>query len=962
MGKIASDECASSQKNPGQVQNHDSVSVSFLQEVVQLILTERKDSLSKVCVVFNNRRSSLFFKKSLATLAEKACFIPITMGMDNFIENITGLEIVPHEYLLFELYDIHQKVSQGESQFQSFEEFMPFAEMMISDFSEIDLYCADAQSLFGNLHDLKEIGEWDISGTPLTEFQRRYLAFYKSIYHYYSQLRERLSSQKKAYSGMAYRTASEKVAEIACTYEHYYFVGFNALSKSEFNIIHTLAKQGIATLYTDGDAYYYGNEQQEAGLFLRRYQPFFETIGTYKEHFGEGERKISLIACPEDLLQAKYAGQLLQKFVEEGPIGHSLEDTAIVLADEKLLVPMLNSIPESVKRANVTMGYPFQYTMTYALFTKLFELYKHHRNNTLSFHHKETIDVLCDGFVSVIIGTENKRAKISKYFTDNHILYASKTELEKIMQEIGIGMAPIAYFFEEDAEKPERFLENCEKLVKIIVEKHAHQANAKEMSAIATSIELIHYLQELQDKYRYLTSLATLERIFHRMSQRLNISFYGEPLNGLQILGMLESRNLDFRRIILISANEGILPSGRTSNTLIPFNIKRAFGLPTHIEKDAVYANHFYRLLQRASEVYILYSSQVHATSKGELSRYVVQVRTELLKKYHNIHLDEKTIAAENSSTYDSTDTSNEIQKSEEILQRIDQISEKGFSPTALNTYRSCTKKFYYTYILGIKEQDELNDDIDQSQLGTLIHKTLQNIFQASIESDIVIKEKLEKQKNDIGTILDEQFQKITHGELPSGRNYLMKSIAQTQITKLLEKEIEYIESGNKITIYGLEKPIERRLEIEQRGEIKSVLIAGTADRIDNVEGHTRIVDYKTGRTEKDELIIEQDKPYSDKSFQVLTYAWIYCGSADGKREKVIESSIYPLRSTTSSILSAEWDGVKLLPIERIEQFEEYLKEVIGELYNPEIPFQAQPESNSCKYCPIKTACTANNS
>lgn len=936
---------------------------SFLEETAETLVKKYGNDLSQISIIFNNRRSGIYFKRSLEAAVNGACFLPQIISMDDYIQKVSGMTIVPHEYLLFELYDIHTKIGVANNRYKTFESFISFAEMMLSDFSEIDLYKVNAKDLFSNLHRIKEIEEWEVDAPSEMSFQKQYLEFYKSIYNYYEELHHRLQDQKKAYSGMAYRIASEKVGSQTVDKDHLYFVGFNVLSTSEFEIINTLYRQGKATLLTDGDDYYFSDEKQEAGLFLRKHATTFKGIGPFENHF-KANKTIKIISCPENLIQAKYAGALLSDIKQkQGEEKDKLEDTALILADEKMIVPVLNSIPYNKEGVNVTMGYPYTYTLTHSTVCKIIALYERSRGG--AFHNKEVAAVLNDNLISKIINSEDKQNKIAEELQKKKTNYCNIDHLFELAKNISIDIEPIRYLFDNQEITTDKILADFGHIAKSLQENKKIQENKKEIVAIETLKETIAYFSELQQSHQFITDLPTFKKLYTSFTKRKNVSLIGEPLSGLQILGMLEARNLDFKRLIMLSVNEGILPSEKSTNTFITNDLRAYFGLPGHAEKDAVYANHFYRLLQRSEEIYLLYNTQTSGSSKGELSRYIQQIKCELAPKYHNINIEEQTIIAENNQEETAKPTSPDVTKTQAILNKIEYIaSEKGFSPTALNNYRSCPKKFYYTNILGINEKEEYTDELDQSELGTFIHQVICEIFtQALDKKGYVVCDELKKQKENLEKTVEAAFSRIT-SDHPNGKNHLLLSIAKTQIDKLLEKEINRIKSGDTIHILILEQSLQATLSIQIGGKEKQVNISGTADRIDQVDGHPRIIDYKTGKTEAKDLIIDFDKPLSDKSFQVLTYAWLYQNYDTNTKptatsSDTIESGIYPLRLTSSAYIPATYKNNPELNTEVIKQYQQQLKELITEICDPEATFRCEPrDAKSCEYCPMKSACT----
>src|SRR5574344_642888 len=951
----------------------------FLLHVAQQILDENPTNLDKVAVVFNNWRSGLFLRNQFTQLSHNrsAFFLPQIVGMDDLVSQLTDLQITPREFLLFELFKIHCDIEKQAlvnpsdntdtpQKEPKFEEFISSADMMLNDFSEIDLYRVDAQQLFGNLHDIKQIGEWDIEGTQHTPLQERYLQFYKSLYTYYIQLHRHLKDQKRAYSGMAYREAAENIDSmidrLKSKYNRIYFVGFNVLSKCEYAIIHSCVQNNMGTLITDGDSYYYQNPDQEAGLFLRNKHMDFSEIGNYEDHFAQEERNITIVSCPTSVLQAKYAGQILRDI-------NTPDNTALILADESLLLPSLNALPENITTANVTMGFPYEYTAVHNLVLKIFSLHTRVKNG--SFHHKDITDIFSDNIICNILGTSNLHAKVTRQLAERGIIYANK---ENIADMIGMeSLQKIDFLFSECENKPQQFMQVCQKLIQTIldstlpvIDTEATETDqsfdqVKEEEALACFSEIVDYFNELQTQYQYIEKIETLQKIYTRIAHRRSITFYGEPLAGLQILGMLETRNLDFDTIVMLGVNEGVLPAGRTPNTLIPYSLKRGFGIPTHTEYDAVYAYHFYRLLQRAKNVYLLFSTEDSGLGKGAPSRFILQIRTELAQHYPNIHIVDEVLSLPIPPSAEVPPLVGE--KTAAVMQRLREMADKGFSPSALNVYLGCPLKFYYEYVLKIREQEDVSEDIDQSELGTFIHTVLEHIYSSHPNNNVqvvILKEHLAN----IDTLLNDTLKEILKGRNPEGRNHFLASVARMQITNFLRQEIKYLESGATIKILQPEKTMNETeqkqctLEINNDGILTKVVIQGRADRIDLTNGKVRIIDYKSGKVDAQALNITQkaisEGKIPDKWFQVMTYAWIY--SRLNPVQYPFTTGIYPLQNLSSGFIPASIDGQQDLDANVMNDFQELLTGIVSQIFNPKEPFL--PNSKKlCIYCPFASTC-----
>lgn len=931
--------------------------VPFLAEIAERILSEHPDDMDRVRVVFNNRRSGIFMRHRLLNEQADPFFLPRIVGMDSLINEWADMEIVPKELLLFELYEIYRQQSDEDVGYRSFEEFMSLGDMMLADFSEVDLYCVDASGLFSNLHDLKAIGEWNIETGQLTAFQKRYLQFYKSLYRLYSSLRDSLSSRHMAYTGMAYRYVAEHLDEILPRFGNhfFYFVGFNALSTSEEMIIRKCVAAGIGALCTDGDPYYVEDERQEAGYFLRKHRHYFPSIGEYDDHFSLGHKFINIVSCPENVLQCKYAGSILQQIARSSQ-GEGLDDTAIVLGDETLLLPMLNALPDEVRTVNVTMGLPVTDTSVHALVLKLFSLYIRHRVEL--FYHQDILEVLSDGLMVKLLGLCGLHSTLNRLLYEEHVVYADFSTLSELLQGIQVDMKPVAFLFETANPTPSAFLSHLQQLMQMLYASEDVISNLKEREAIAVASEVVEQLQQIQERYRFIETLGVLQKVYLRVVRKRSIAFYGQPLGGLQLLGVLETRNLDFKNLVILSANEGTLPAARDFNSLIPYNLKVAFGLPTFHEKDAVYAYNFYRLLQRAENIHILYSTESDTMGKGESSRFIQQVKRELAPRYPaNITFRESAVAASNEAPSESGFL--HAEKSNAVLERIKVLTQRGLSPSLLNKYRVCPLKFYYENILQVEEMEQVNADLEQNEVGSCIHAVFEHIY--SLDTDRHIKEEtLQQALIEIDSIIDQALSsQFHHGRIHSGRNHFLKSVARMQVTGFLKSEIEYLHSVGDIEILGLEQPLRHEIPVSVGEATSVVAISGIADRIDLTGGVVRVIDYKSGKVEERELHVADAEPdwskVSDKWFQLMTYEWLYYHTCQGGQPHV--SGIFPLRHLHSQLLTASWEGSDVITPSHLAAFEEMLKQIVSELLDPRVPFLPNPGCRLCQYCPFSEIC-----
>ena len=916
---------------------------SFLTQVARRIADEHPHDIDRTLVVLNNMRSLRFLKQAFKEFG-RTMFLPHMTAIDALVSELGGLEIVPNEFLLFELYRIHLELEGEEAKYKTFDEFISFGDLMMGDFSEIDQYCVPARDLFVNLHDLKEVIEWDIESPDLTPFQRDYLRFYRSLYEYYSRLRERLMAEKKAYSGMAYRHVAEHIGELVDNqpWTAVYFIGFNALSECERRIIGEYARRGVGHLLTDGDPYFLRPEQ-ESGHFLRKHREEFpEIVPQGPSLFGQGQRHITVVACPENALQCKVAGQLLTKHHEWLERG---EECAVVLADEGLLTPCLSALPEGDYPVNISMGLAYCDTGMHLLACRLLTLWRN--ADSRGFYHSDILALLSDHYVGQLLGQRDLRKQTADFLRRDNIIRCQGGEVIRFL-----GDDRLAPAFAEGELTPDRWLDTMRQTVAALLESRVLENNKKELQAAGSLVEILDYLGQLQAAYGYIDRLETLEKIYLRIAQRHQIDLEGKPHSGLQLMGMLETRNIDFRHLILLSAGEGVLPASRSASSLVPFQLKQHFGLPTYREKDAVYAYNFYHMLLRAEDVYLVYSSESEAMGKGEPSRFIRQVEHELAPRFG---IEVKHLVVNNNEPPHTAAPDPAGRKSEAVQQRLVELARKGFSPTVFDDYIECPLKYYYTRVLGIRSSDSLADDLDSSQLGTAIHNILHHIYEP-YTGRTVEAAGLRQALADLPALMKAEFDALfVHGRATEGRNHFMHSVAETQLTSLLRKEIALIEEGHRLEIVMLEQKL-GPLQLEGDVHIK-----GTVDRVDRLDGTLRIVDYKTGGLEDNEIAYRSTSNRAGevvipgKWFQLMSYALLYTTLRE--TPPTFSAGIYPLRNLQSGVRLASWDGDTELTADYMARFRAMLTDLCRELMDPAVDFSPALRRDRCRYCDVRTFC-----
>ena len=699
---------------------------NFLEQTAQHLITTYGEKISDVCIVLPNKRAGLFLKQHLSKIIDKPIWLPPIIGAEDLIEQLADKEIIDNLAQLFELYEVYLKTVKEP---ESFEEFSKWGQMLLHDFNEIDRYLIPADKLYEYINEARAIEVWNL-GEEITDFQSQYLKFWKQMGGLYKAYKQHLHKLNKAYQGAAFRIVAEEIVENPALFiadkikwSKIIFAGFNALTAAEETLITTLIKEGKAEILWDADQYYLEDKYQESGLFLRKFKEkaVFSPFNWVSNKFKTEQKNINILGIPQNIGQAKYLANIFTELQND----NNFEDTAVVLADENLLIPVLQSLPESVNTINVTMGYPLKNTplnnFFEIYFTTVLNAERFGKKEQLTYHYNDILKLVQLPFSQVVFGEENC-TKIKQQIIKNNWVFINKDKLDFINELLPIKLST-TYSINE-------LLANC---LQFVEKGKAHYINTQketnnklELEYLFLFSKLFNQLIELNQKYPFLTEIKSFYSVYRQLLSSLSIELYGEPLKGLQVMGMLETRNIDFKNVILLSTNEGMLPSGKSFNSFIPFDIKNEYHLPTHVEKDAIYAYHFYRLVQNAENMYIMYNTESGSFTTGEQSRFVTQIENEL-SDFENINITKKIITY---PTLKSTTEKISVEKSPKILAKIEELFERGVSPTALNAYIECPLDFYYKYVIGVREADDVEETIDHSSFGTYIHRVLEILYQ----------------------------------------------------------------------------------------------------------------------------------------------------------------------------------------------------------------------------------------
>jgi ATP-dependent helicase/nuclease subunit B len=909
---------------------------SFIYDVLKNLEIHSKD-VSKLSLILPNKRAGVFLKMEWSKLNKTTGFLPQIIAIETFIEELSQLRLLSNTELIFEFYEVYLELTPLNER-DSFDSFSKWAPIVLQDFNEIDRYLIPQNQIFDYLSAIQEINHWslDSNSTPLI---RGYLSFWKKVRIYYTKFTEHLLQKGAGYQGLIYREAVENLE--AYTQNNpdrsHVFLGFNALNASESTIIQELLQQDKASVYWDIDQKFLDSTQHDAGYFIRQHQkswPHFKAqpFKWVSNHYTKS-KNISVIGTPKNIGQVKYVGALLQQLYME----NKLQNTALVLGNEDLLIPILNSIPSCIEDINITMGLPLKQIPFSAFIDQWFQL---HKESSPLFYYQDVIAVLSHQFVRPLFQTPSQDAAQSIISTIKH------QNLISLSKEQIIAIAPdhknnLELLFDAWNNQPQNGIEG---VLSLIFKLKDHYTKSKNNQLLALEYlyrfsEIFNHLKRLNTSYSHITSIKVLHSLYKELLSLETLDFKGQPLKGLQIMGMLETRVLDFETVIIVSVNEGVLPAGKTNNSFIPFDVKIENGLPTYKEKDAVYTYHFYRLLQRAKNAHIIYNTEPDVLSGGERSRFITQLEFEA---QHN--LDHKIVIPE---TPQITPQLLTVKKTPEIISKLKSIAAQGFSPSSLSQYIRNPIDFYNRKILGVKADMLLEETVAANTFGSIIHNTLEAFYKPFVGL-VLETSMITALKPKIDATVAYYFKELyREGDITQGLNLISFEIAKRYVSNFLSYELACINKGDEIIIEAIESKMAVTLNIP---ELQTpIQLIGTIDRIDVCNGTRRIIDYKTSQVSQSELeLVNWDDITSDykthsKSFQIMTYAYML--NTETPFTMPVEAGIISFKNLKSGLLKfakkdrlgAYAQKTSLVSSDFLVRYEHELKTLILELFNPNI-------------------------
>jgi len=956
--------------------------IPFLYNVAQAYYKNFGSKISRFTFVFPNRRAGIFFQHYLTQIANKPMFSPEILTVTDLFEKLSPYKKADRIEMLFLLFDIYKQISATS---ETFDEFLYWGEMLLNDFDDVDKYLVDAQQLFRNIKDLREI---DAGFDFLTESQveairrfwsnflpigendkkKDFLEMWEVLYHLYSSLRDSLQGRGLAYEGMIFREVVEHYTndlDVSLPFEKIIFVGLNGHSISEEKFLKYLNRRGIADFYWDYSSPLVRDPQNKASFFIDRNKVQFPSqLSLEPEELTMEKPVLEVIGIPSSAGQAKYVHSIIKSLIEEKQITSSDKamNTALVLPDENLLLPTLYSIPQEIDKINVTMGYNLANSSVAGLMEHIFELQRNIRRseNYTGFYYRPVLSILNHRYIVNITGEQAKslRHNIVQY---NRVV-VSEQELHSHPFLILIFKAITDWVAIPD------YLQAILSYLKISL---LTTSGEDEPASRSTDIEgefIVEYyktINKMSESLKNVSPEMTVEtylKLLKKLIIGISVPFSGEPLSGLQIMGVLETRALDFDNLVILSMNEGIFPLKRATSSFIPYNLRKGFDLPTYEHQDSIFSYHFYRMINRAKRIYLLYDTRTEGLQSGEVSRYYNQIK-HLYADSFDIR---EKLAVYKVASSESLAIS--IHKTPEVMQKMDaflQGGDKRLSASAINTYLNCPLQFYFSVVENMAEEDEISETVEASMFGTIFHKVMEWLYEP-FKGKMVTADLLHKIRNNdkllteyIERSFSENYFKSNKIKRLTGQNYLTGEVLRKYIKQVLLTDAKL----TPFVYLNSEEPI-RSNYLMPSGRVVS--LKGIIDRVDEVKGSLRIIDYKTGKgvlryKNMKDLFNKELKDRPKAVMQVFMYSHLYLTDNPGK---ILEPGIYYLRNLFDSKFEPDVINKSGRGDVRITDFSEYREEFkthfdacLEEIFDQEVPFGQTPTGDACRWCIFTNIC-----
>ena len=901
---------------------------SFISDTLDHILKTTK-SFEDVVFILPSQRAKVFVKQAFKDKITVG-FLPEVINIEQFINQVSGIEKADSIQLLFHFYTIYKGL---EKQPVSFDVFASWAFTVIQDFNELDQHLINTKEIFIYLRDIQRLKKWSVEGDfKETALMEDHYSFLEKLNTYYNAFYKFLKENKIGYQGLMYRESCKKIDSFLDknTTKKFFFIGFNALNTAEEFLFQKVLENKNSDIYWDIDTAFFKSNHQ-AGRFIRRYKKewrYYEKneVKTLGDTFSQ-PKHIEVIGASKNTTQIKYAGEILETITD-------FKNTALVLADETLLPITLNSLPKNINAINITMGYPLKDVPTTNLLFSIFQLFisqnKLNKTTINEFYYKDVIRFLKHQSIYKLIPEIDA---FSDDIAKQNQTFIKQSRINKLLENTSSELKEVIVSIFTSYNSIDEFIDRIINLINFLKE----DVSDLEKEYLFRFYTTFTQLKTLQNEFKYFPDLKTLALFFRQLISSESLSFQGEPLRGLQLMGMLETRVLDFENIILVSTNEGVLPASSQQNSFIPFDVKVEFGLPTYREKDAIFSYHFFRLMQRAKNVFIIYNTEHDVFGSGEKSRFVTQLemmRTDIVQKIIS-----PKVAPQNKVL-------KEVKKNEAVLERLKELAREGISPSALTNYLYNPISFYKQKILKLKEFDDVEETIAYNTLGTVVHETLDKLYKPFVGKFLLV-EDIEAMKEKSKDLVVKYFKiEFKNGDISTGRNRLIFEVANRFVNNFLAQEKELLKDKNQLKIIATEEDLATEIAID--GIDFPIKIHGQVDRVDELNGVLRIIDYKTGMVSAGDLKVPDFEKLREKeqykAIQVLLYGYCYTKSKKYTFDRPLEAGIYSFKNLNSGFLPVNFSSnyrkkdVEITE-EKLEEFMSEIKTYIKEMYTLDVDF-----------------------
>lgn len=908
----------------------------FLFKVAEEIAEQHAESLSDIQIILPSKRSGLYLNQYLSTIMGKAFLAPRIITWDEFLEDSSGFTLLNHVSLTFKAYESYLKVSKNA---EDFDEFSKWSHIAISDFNEIDNYLLEPKRVFKDLKNIKDIEDWSFATDELSIMQKDFKNFWTILGEFYHQFKADLMRSNSLYSGALKKYVAQNLPDLELKEKFTYWVGFYAVSPSEQKIIDYFIQDNKGYVYWDADEYYVDNPIHLAGHFFRNSSKLAKRRYRWIENQINLSKKVVLHKSPGNTIQANIASNIINE-------NRSVE-TALILGDEQLLIPVLESLDSPKESFNVSLGLAMDQSNLSQLILAIFQMHEkaisRKTSREYAFYFKDVEKVLENHLIAQLYpGLQDQMSLSLKEGITTLEMRRIKSMLHEASAET------LEFIFNKIEEMPKGAVNLIKSLVdhlKLTIRNEKWDPFTAEV--IFKTNQYLNQLSNFCDTYPFIKSISSFIRLLKDISKKEQLDFLGEPLGGLQIIGMLESRTLDFERVIITSCNEGIIPSTTTKASFLPYDLRMQLKLPGRKEYEAIYAYYFYRLLHYSKEIHIIYNSKTPVIGSGELSRFISQLIFEGHESKFKPKVTEYSYGTE---LIVYTDSLIRIEKSDQVIDAIKSQFLHRISSSAITTFLSCSLDFYFKYILQVQDEDFKDEKVQPNTFGSILHDTLEEIYTPIISLSGKMNQKdLEYDRVQIKNLVWKviESKSLKHHMSTAYNELAIKAIIEI-IYSFLEQEKVRVKHGH-YQILGIEEELSVEIELPLSGKIG---LKGKIDRIDRVDGQLRIVDYKSplinqsalnvGSFSKDEFV------KNPQAFQLMFYTLLLLSEPE---IDLVFPQLYSLRAPKQEPMPLRVNKNTGINSSHIAEFKEVLDEIIQDIMNPEHPFEHGIKGKYCSFC-----------